>query len=278
MVTPPNDDPRICTSAAVHSTATLGANVTIGEFAVIGAGAVIGDGCQIAAHAIVREGCQLGDEVCVDSFAVIGGAPQMRGRGIYNGTVRVGPRTVVREGVTIHRPTKENGVTEVGADCLLMANSHVGHDSLVEDGVTLANNVMLGGHVCVGRGAFLGGGAGVHQFVRIGRGAIVGGNASISYDIAPFVMAADRNEIRGLNLIGLRRSGCTPVELADVKRCYHAVFATGGDMRRRAADALGTGKLGVEQHGRVFLEFFASGKRGFAKTRTRGMRAHESEE
>lgn len=259
----------------MHNTATLGANVRIGEFAIIGEHVVLGDDCEIAAHAIVRAGCRLGNGVAIDSFAVIGGQAQMRARTPSTGHVAIGDRTVVREGVTINLPTKANGVTEVGADCLLMANSHVGHDSSLADFVTLANNVMLAGHVQVGRTAFLGGGAGVHQFVRIGMGAIVGGNASISYDVAPYVIATERNEIRGLNVVGLRRLGCSPPELADLKRCFHAVFCGTGNLRSRAAHALEGGQLGVESLGRAFLEFFASGKRGFSQCRERGPRAAE---
>lgn len=262
-------DGRIHDKACIHPTAALGANVRVGAFAVIEEHAVLGDGCQIASHAIVRAGCRLGSEVCVDSFAVVGGEPQVRVRKPTTGHVEIGDRTVVREGVTVNLPTKENGLTKVGAECLLMAYSHVGHDSRIDDGVTLANNVMLAGHVQVGRSAFLGGGAGVHQFVRIGAGAIIGGNASISYDVAPYVMAAERNEIRGLNLIGLRRQGITAAALSDLKRCYHAVFGGAGDMRRSAAQALEGGCVGMEAHGRVFLEFFAAGGRGFVRARAK---------
>jgi len=260
----------------VHDTVALGANVRIGEFAVVGENVVLGDDCEIAAHAIVRAGCRIGKGVSIDSFAVIGGPAQMRVRTPSTGHVRIGDRTVVREGVTINLPTKENGVTEVGADCLLMANSHIGHDSSLQDGVTLANNVMLAGHVHVGRSAFLGGGAGVHQFVRVGPGAIVGGNASMSYDVAPYVMAVERNEIRGLNVVGLRRMNCATADLADLKRCFHAVFCGTGNVRNRAAEALASGQFGTGNLGRTFLEFFATGKRGFAQVRSHGSPDAES--
>lgn len=257
----------------MHPVAVLGERVRVGAFAVIGEGTVIGDDCEIGAHAIVRAGCRLGSRVTVDSFAVLGGEPQTKARSPRVGSVVVGDRTVVREGVTINLPTKAESPTTIGADCLLMANSHVGHDGRVGNSVTLANNVMLAGHVHVGDGAFLGGGAGVHQFVRIGSGAIVGGNASISYDVAPFVIAAERNLICGLNLVGLRRSAMAPAALADLKHCYHAVFR-GGDIRKRARDALADGLHGTEAPGRAFLEFFAAGKRGFAKPEAKTIRAN----
>jgi UDP-N-acetylglucosamine acyltransferase len=253
--------------AAVDPTAVLGTDVHIGPFAVVEAGAVLGDGCRLADHAIVRTGCELGRAVVVDSFAVVGGLPQMKAPKDPPGRVRIGDRTVLREGVTIHRATKPDAVTVVGADCFFMANSHAAHDCVVGDHVTLANNAMLAGHVHMGAGTFVGGGAGVHQFVRIGAGVMIAGNAAISYDVPPFTIAADRNDVCGLNLVGLRRAGVPPAAVADLKACFRAVLFGSGNPRQRAADALLAGTLGAHAQGRQFLEFFAGGKRGFARRR-----------
>lgn len=254
-------------TACVHPSAELGADVHIGEFAILEANTRVGDGCRIAAHAIVRADCVLDALVTIDSFAVIGGMPQMRGGTPAAGPVHIGARTVVREGVTVHRATRADGKTTVGNDCYLMANSHVGHDCTVGNFVTLANNVMLAGHVQVGDLTFVGGGAGIHQFVRIGQGAMIGGNASISYDVPPYSIAADRNDICGLNLVGIRRQGIPPPAIADLKRCFHTVFRGKGCPRTRAASALQSASCGSEAQGRSFLEFFAGGKRGFARSR-----------
>lgn len=256
-------------TAVVHTSAVLGHGVEVGEFAVIGEGVVVGDDCSIAAHAILRPGCTLGANVSVDSFVVVGGRPQSRGVCHGGGRIHIGARTVLREGVTINMPTLADGLTAVGEDCMLMANSHVGHDSVVGNSVTLANSVLLAGHVQIGDGTFIGGGAGVHQFVRIGQGAMVGGNASISYDVPPYAIAAERNEICGLNLVGIRRQGIDKAAVADLKRCYHTVFCGTGNLRDRAAKALASESCGSEAQGRSFLEFFAGGRRGFAQNRQR---------
>jgi UDP-N-acetylglucosamine acyltransferase len=50
----------------------------------------------------------------------------------------------------------------------------------------LANGVQLGGHVEVGRHAFLGGGAHVHQHVRIGELAFAAGRIRLDRDLAPW--------------------------------------------------------------------------------------------
>lgn len=259
--------PAIHPTAVVHSTAVIGNNVCIGEFALIEAGVKIGDDCHIAAHTVLRAGCELGNAVSIDSFCVIAGLPQMRDYEPSPGKVSIGDHTILREAVTINLPAKQSGVTSIGSDCYLMANCHVGHDSSIGNSVTLANNVMLAGHVTIGDSVFLGGGAGVHQFVRIGEGSMISGNSSISYDVPPFAMAAERNEISGLNLIGIRRSGIAREAVADLKRCFHSVFCGPGNLRERAAEALSTANCGSGSEGRRFLEFFAGGKRGFVHQR-----------
>ena len=256
--------------AAVDPSVHVPVGVRIGAFAVVEANAVLGEGCTIGEHAVVRTGCELGPGVLLDSFAVVGGAAQMRGDVPAGGRVVVGARSVLREGVTVNRPTKAEGITRVGADCMLMANSHVGHDCDVGDGVTLANNVMLAGHVHVGAGTFIGGGAGVHQFVRVGQGVMIGGNASISYDVPPHAIAAERNQIHGLNVVGLRRSKMAHGAIADLKRCYHAVYAGPGDLRERVAGLMQQQRVGAMEPGQRFLQFFAGGKRGFCRPRLRG--------
>ncbi len=243
--------------------------VRVGAYAIVEAGVTLGAGCVIGEHAIVRAGSELGAGVVVDSLVVIGGAPQMRGVVPTCGHVRIGARTVLREGVTVNRPTQPEGITSIGDDCMLMAQSHVGHDCQVGNGVTLANNVMLAGHVRVGDGTFVGGGAGVHQFVRIGEGAMVGGNASISYDVPPYAIAAERNQIHGLNLVGIRRSKMPSANVCDLKRCYHEVYSGPGDLRARAEGLVDRAACGMHAPGRAFLDFFAGGKRGFARPRAR---------
>lgn len=249
-------------SAQVHPSARLASDVEVGPFAVVEAGATLGDGCRIAAHAIVKARAELGAGVRVDHFAVVGGDPQdLSFDPSTDSGTRVGDRTVIREHVTIHRATKAGERTVVGADCLLMAGSHVAHDCVLGDHVILANGCMLGGHVLVGDKAFISGGVAVHQFCRIGGGALVSGNAVITEDVPPNALAHGRNLIAGLNLIGLRRRAVPAPAVAEIKRAYHAVYATQGSCATLAQQALAEGGY-VTPEGRDFLNFFLGGKRG----------------
>jgi len=199
--------------------------MSIHPTAIIEEGVQLGAGCVVQAHAIIRKHSVLGDGVVVHPFAVVGGDPQyLKFDPATASGVRVGAGTVIREHVTINRSIHAGKETVVGARCFLMANTHVGHDSEVADDVVLANNVMLAGHVTVGRHTFLGGGAGFHQFCRIGEGVIVSGLARIAQDIPPFAMAAERNEIIGLNLIGLKRRGFDRATIGEIKDAFRAVY------------------------------------------------------
>lgn len=238
--------------------------------AIIEENVQLGVDCVIAPMAVIKSGSALGDRVRVDHFAVIGGNPQyLKFDPATPSGVRVGAETVIREGVTVNRSIHAGKQTTVGAHCFLMANCHVGHDCHVGDQVVLANGVLLGGHVLVGSNVFIGGNAAVHQFCRIGEGAMIGGVARITYDVPPFVTAANENEAAGLNIIGLKRRDFTAEEISDLKRCYRAVYLSKptGSPAKKAAAALTDG-LPTTDRGRQFLEFFSwHESRGFIRSR-----------
>ena len=175
----------------------------------------------------------------------------------------------MREHVTIHRGTVTgSGVTRVGADCLLMAVVHVAHDCAVADNAVLANGALLAGHVSVGAYSFLGGGSAVHQFCRIGESVMVAGHASITRDVPPFVMVAERDDVIGFNVVGLRRRGFSRDVMKELKRLFHEVFFTPGNIRAVAVD-LQARPEPVSPEAARFLEFFTAGQRSFARPRRR---------
>ncbi len=250
-------------SAIVSTESEIGDNVTIGAGAIIEEGVIIGNGCVIEPYAILKRGTILSDEVKIHSHAVIGGLPQDLSfdEATVSG-VRVGQRTVIREGVTLNRASREGSYTEIGRDCFLMALCHMAHDCCIGDNVVLGNNVMLAGFVSVGDYTFMGGGVGVHQFCRIGEGVMVSGNASLSKDAPPYVMVAERDNLIGLNLIGLKRRNFSRDEILDIKECYRHVYRETGNCRKLAASGIAKGS-----QGRIFLQFFETGERSFVKPR-----------
>jgi UDP-N-acetylglucosamine acyltransferase len=211
----------------------------------------------------------------VHPFAVVGGDPQDLSFDPATGSgVRIGARTVIREHVTIHRATKADSWTEVGAGCFLMVACHVAHDCRLADKVIMANVALLAGHVQIGEGAFVGGSAGAHQFVRIGEGAMIAGAARVIRDVPPFTMMAERDEVVGLNVVGLRRRGLPRQTVDELKRAFRVVNVPVGNMRELAAHALASGDYSSAE-ARRFLEFFREGRRGFVRAR-RGAAEGES--
>ncbi|HWA08242.1 MAG TPA: acyl-ACP--UDP-N-acetylglucosamine O-acyltransferase [Opitutaceae bacterium] len=242
-------------------------STSIHPTAIVEPGAELGADCEIQAHAIVRRHCELGDRVVVHPFAVLGGDPQYLkfDRSLATG-VRIGAGTVVREHVTINRSIQPGGFTTLGADCFLMASSHVAHDCVLGHHVILANGALLGGHVDIGDHTFLGGASAVHQFCRVGESVMVAGHASLTRDVPHFVMVAERDDVIGFNVVGLKRRGIGRAAIAELKAAYHAVYFTPGNIRDVAAQQL---KVAAFETGeaRRFLEFFAGGKRSFARAR-----------
>lgn len=240
---------------------------TIHPTAIVEPGAQLGDNCDVQAYAVVTRHCRLGDNVTVHPFCVVGGDPQfLKFDPSVASTVRIGSGTVLREHVTVNRGIHDGGETRVGEGCFLMAASHVAHDCVLGRNVVLANAALLAGHVTVGDYSFLGGSCAVHQFCRIGDSVMVGGLTAITRDVAHFTMVAERDEIVGFNAVGLRRRGISRAAIAELKQAFHAVYFTPGNIRTIAADALASGAYATAE-ARRFLEFFAEGKRSFARAR-----------
>lgn len=199
--------PQIHPTAVVDSGAELAADVRVGPFCYVESGVVLGPGCILDSHVTVKGNTTLGARNFIGQGAVIGGDPQDRkfkGEPTY---LQIGDDNVFREYVTIHRATGEGNTTLVGNRCFLMAFCHLGHNSVLHDDVTMANNVGCSGHVTVERLVTIGGMTGVHQFVRIGQVAMVGGMSRITRDVPPFMIAKGDSEVQDINAVGLRRIG-----------------------------------------------------------------------
>lgn len=256
---------------AIHSTAiiesTLPSDIQVGAFCHIEAGVVVGSNVRLDDHVILKRGTQLGDNVHVHSFVCLGDDPQIKSLDTnYLSGVVVGDRCEIREGVTIHRASKPEQFTKIGHDCLLMAYSHIGHDSQIGNHCILANNALVAGEVTIEDYVFLSGAAAVHQFVCIGESAFISGHAAITAHVAPFVTVTDRNQVHNLNVIGLQRRQFTSAEVNDVKNCYRYVFQQDILSFKKLAQEALTKHVATTHEGEKFLKFFLEEKtpRGFA--------------
>lgn len=248
-------------TAVVAAGARLGPDVVVGPYAVLEEETELGAGCEVRAHAVIKRYTTLGPGNVVHEHAVLGGEPQDVG---YRGAVtrlEIGARNVIREGVTIHRASREGQATQVGSDCMLMAYAHVAHDCRLGDCVIMANNVALAGHVEIAAGAFFSGGVVVHQFCRIGRLAMIGGNTKLVQDALPFVVTdGDPGRARGLNLVGLRRAGVGAPQIRALKEAFRMLLRSSLSLEAALGRLAGQADPLVGE----LVAFVRASKRGFA--------------
>jgi UDP-N-acetylglucosamine acyltransferase len=210
-------DPR----AEIHPSAIVGPHVVIDGPVRIGANCRVGPGAVLLGNTTVGSGCR------VHSHAVIGDEPQDRAYNAGTSFVRIGNDCVIREGATVHRGTAEGSETVVGHRCLLMTNSHVGHNCVLGDDVVMISGSLLGGYVEVGNRAVISGNAAVHQFVRIGELAMISGLGKITQDVPPFFMTDREGAIVGINLVGLIRAGFSSDERREIKHAHRQIYRNG---------------------------------------------------
>jgi UDP-N-acetylglucosamine acyltransferase len=221
-------------SASIHPTAIvdpgaqIGSGVEIGPFSIVGSGAVIGEGTILQSHVVIEGHVSIGARNFIGHGSVIGGAPQDLSFSPERKTrVEIGSDNVIREYCTIHRATTEGSATKIEDGNFLMVGAHVGHNCEIGSNVIIANNCLLGGYVCVDDGAFLGGGCVFHQFMHVGRLVIAQGGSAFSKDIPPFLIAAERNCVFGLNVIGLRRAGVGAQDRDEIKTAFKLLYTSG---------------------------------------------------
>jgi UDP-N-acetylglucosamine acyltransferase len=203
--------PTIHPTAIVDPLAQLADDVHIGPHSVIQGPVTIGPR-SILHHRVSLQGpMTIGSGNTFYPNTCIGFPPQHRAiaPGSPTAGVTIGDDNIFREGVSVHTATKDHPTT-IGHRNYLMVNAHVGHDSIIENDVTMANGALLGGHVHIGSNVFLGGNSAVHQFCRVGRLAMLSGVEAISSDLPPFCVCYSTKTVSSLNVVGLRRAGLRP--------------------------------------------------------------------
>ncbi|MBU1003043.1 MAG: acyl-ACP--UDP-N-acetylglucosamine O-acyltransferase [Proteobacteria bacterium] len=253
---------QIHPTAVVDPGAALGENITVGPYVIIEGDTVIGDGTRIDAFAQIKRYTTMGANNVIHSNALIGGEPQDIKFKDSETRVVMGDGNIIREFVTVHRGTLEGrGETRIGSHCMIMAYAHVAHDCILHDHAILVNCVMLAGHVDIGTHAVVSGMTGVHQFTRIGDYAFIGGMSGVSLDVPPYTHATGvRGALRGLNVIGLRRSGMDRAAVKALKQAYTTIFRSG--MGRKEALAEAEEVLGHVPEVMKMVEFIRSSERG----------------
>lgn len=235
----------IDTTAQIHPTAIvedgaeIGAGVRIGPYCVVGPQVSLGPNVVLESHVAVAGRTSVGEATRIFPFASIGHIPQdlkFHGEDVE---LVIGARNSIREHTTMNPGTGAGGgITRVGDGNLFMMSTHVAHDCIIGNNVIMANNATLGGHVVIEDSVVVGGLAAVHQFVRIGRGAMIGGMAGVAADVIPYgSVMGERAHLAGLNLVGLKRRGAERAQIHGLRNAFAEMFEGEGNLQERVARA-----------------------------------------
>ena len=261
--------------ASIHPTAIVApgaqipASCNVGPWCTVGPNVILGENCELVSHVVLDGHLTIGRNNRIFSFACLGIAPQDLKYAGELTRLEIGDNNSIREYVTISRGTKGGGgTTRIGSNCLIMAYTHIGHDSVIGDHCILANSATLAGHVTVEDFATVGALCPVHQFCRIGRYAYIGGGTTITQDVLPYSLTSieRNNHAYGLNKVGLERQGFTAEQLKELRAAYRTLLAS----RLNITDALAairesitTGNAG--EHVVYLADFIANSQRGIIK-------------
>ena len=215
-------------SSVIDTKAKIGKNVKIGPFCFIGPEVKLDDDVEIISNVHIEGNTKIGKGTKIFPFASIGTNPQdLKYKGEKN-SIEIGENNVIREYVTINPGTEGGGSkTTIGNNCLFMISSHVAHDCKIGNNVVIANNVPLGGHVTIEDSVVIGGNSAVQQITRIGRLAMIGGMTGVLKDVIPFGLSfGNRNYLKGINLIGLRRKKYDNKKIIELDQAYKKIFSS----------------------------------------------------
>ena len=213
-------------TAIISESAKISDNVEIGAYSIIGPDVTIENNTKIHSHVNIVGNTTIGSGNEIFPFASIGTPPQdLKYKGEKNSIV-IGNNNKFREYVNINPGTEQGGgITNIGNNNLLMVYCHVAHDCNLSNNIVLANNVQVGGHVFIQDNSIVGGSCAIHQFSRIGESAMVGGMTGVLSDVIPFGLSlGNRNNLVGLNLIGLRRAKISNENIKIMQKAYNEIF------------------------------------------------------
>jgi UDP-N-acetylglucosamine acyltransferase len=260
---------KIHPTAIVDPSAKIGADVQIGPFSIVGPDVTIGRQTIVQSHVVIEGEVAIGRGNFIGHGAIIGVPPQDVSFSLERKTkVEIGDDNIIREYCTIHRGSPDNSATKIGDKNFLMSGAHIGHNCLIGNNVVIANNCLLAGHVRVDDGAFLGGGSTFHQFMHIGRLVMVQGSSAFGKDLPPFVVAAERNCVFGLNIVGMRRAGLSANDRDEIKEAFKLIYLSGLNTSQ-ALEKAETMSFGAPA--REFLDFVATSKKRGICPLKRGM-------
>ncbi len=253
-------------TAIIDPSARVPDSCSVGPYCIVGAGVVLGENCELMSHVVIHGPATIGNNNRFFPFCAIGIEPQdLTYKGEQTG-VTIGDNNVLRECVTINRGTvKGGGTTKIGNHALIMAYSHVGHDTVIGDHAMLVNGSTLAGHVTVEEWAVIGALCPVHQFVRIGAHSYIGGGTVVTQDVLPFAKCVTPRHTKtyGLNSVGLERRGFSRERIRKIHHAFRVLLNSRLNTTQAVEKLRAEGEQGEDVA--MLLRFIETAERGIVK-------------
>jgi UDP-N-acetylglucosamine acyltransferase len=213
-------------SAIISKKSIIHKNAYIGPFCIVDDNVEIDEGSELISNVHISGNTFIGKNNKFYPFSSIGHIPQDKKYAGEKSRLIIGNDNIIRENVTINPGTKDGGMETVIKDkCLIMIGSHIAHDCIISSNAILVNNATLGGHVHINENVIVGGNSAIHQFVRIGKNAMIGGMSGVESNIIPYgLYTGIRSNLRGLNIVGLKRKGLDSKTISKINLIFKKIF------------------------------------------------------
>ena len=238
----------IHSSVIIEDGAKVADDVTIGPFCHIGKDVKLSKGCQLESNVILKGKLHVGENVRIFSFTTIGHEKS---------NIKIGKETHIREFVQIGAQEDDNIKPKkiiIGNNNFLMGYVQIlsgvetGEYSIFTNAVRLYENVKCEERVIVG------GLSTVEANNTIGTGVMIGGASYVDQDMPPFTLVeGNKANIKGLNIIGLRRRLENKDDIEDIKAIFKKIL--GKEIDKELASELA--KTHENEYVRRFSEFVA---------------------
>jgi len=253
-------------TSIVSKKAKISKNVYIGPYCIIGDNVSINSGTQLISHINISGYTSIGKNNMFYPFSSIGLSPQDKKFKGEKSKLIIGDNNIFREHVTISPGTKDGGlITIIEDNCLIMIGSHIAHDCKISSNVILVNNATLGGHVIINKNAIIGGNSAIHQFVNIGKYAMIGGMSGVETNIIPYgLYLGIRSNLRGLNLVGLKRKGLSKLNIVKINNIFKKIFDINDNIENNIKKLTSVEKK-IKEISEIILFIKLNLKRGISK-------------
>jgi len=144
----------------IHDTAFVGDEVTMGH------DNFVGPFCYLTGR------LDIGSNNRFEAYCSVGTRAEHKMYWDKDGPTEIVDDNMFREHITINAGTE--GLTSIASNVIMLRGSHVAHDCVIEEGVTLSCDAIMLGHVRVMKHSNCGSGCQVHQYQVVGSYSMLG--------------------------------------------------------------------------------------------------------